>query len=97
VLGISDLSGWIEALFDGLEYAHNRQQIVHRDLKPRNLMLNSRELKIATGISRSISDSMAVLTMLASTSSPPYVSPQQWDERPLRSMTSIPWGDALSF
>ena len=49
-------------------------------------MLNSRgELKIADfGISRSISDSMTMLTgMLASTGSPPYVSPQQWDgERP---------------
>ena len=86
VLDTSDLTGWLEALFDGLDYAHNRQQIVHRDLKPRNLMLNSRgELKIADfGISRSISDSMTMLTgMLASTGSPPYVSPQQWDgERP---------------
>ena len=86
VLNPSDLMEWLEALFDGLDYAHNRQQIVHRDLKPRNLMLNSRgELKIADfGISRSISDSMTMLTgMLASTGSPPYVSPQQWDgERP---------------
>ena len=86
VLNPSDLMEWLEALFDGLDYAHNRQQIVHRDLKPRNLMLNSRgELKIADfGISRSISESMTMLTgMLASTGSPPYVSPQQWDgERP---------------
>jgi serine/threonine protein kinase/TPR repeat protein len=86
VLNPSDLAGWLGVLFDGLDYAHNRQRIVHRDLKPRNLMLNSRgELKIADfGISRSISDSMTMLTgMLASTGSPPYVSPQQWDgERP---------------
>src|SRR4029077_11864029 len=86
VLSPSDLSEWLESLFDGLDYAHKRKQIVHRDLKPRNLMLNSRgELKIADfGISRSISDSMTMLTgMLASTGSPPYVSPQQWDgERP---------------
>ena len=80
------MTEWLESLFDGLDYAHKRKQIVHRDLKPRNLMLNSRgELKIADfGISRSISDSMTMLTgMLASTGSPPYVSPQQWDgERP---------------
>ncbi len=86
VFNPGDLLKWLEALFDGLEYAHVRQQIVHRDLKPRNLMLNSRgELKIADfGISRSISESMTMLTgMLASTGSPPYVSPQQWDgERP---------------
>jgi serine/threonine protein kinase/TPR repeat protein len=86
VFNPGDLLKWLEALFDGLDYAHVRQQIIHRDLKPRNLMLNSRgELKIADfGISRSISDSMTMLTgMLASTGSPPYVSPQQWDgERP---------------
>ncbi len=49
-------------------------------------MLNRRgELKIADfGISRSISDSMTMLTgKLGSSGSPPYVSPQQWDgERP---------------
>ena len=89
VLNSSDLMKWIESLFDGLDYAHNRQQIVHRDLKPRNLMLNSRgNLKIADfGISRSTSDSMTMLTgKLGSSGSPPYVSPQQWDgERPTAS------------
>ena len=86
ILTHNDLLAWIESLFDALEYAHVRRQIVHRDLKPRNLMLNRRgELKIADfGISRSISDSMTMLTgKLGSSGSPPYVSPQQWDgERP---------------
>jgi serine/threonine protein kinase/TPR repeat protein len=86
ILTHRDLLAWIESLFDALEYAHVRRQIVHRDLKPRNLMLNQRgELKIADfGISRSISDSMTMLTgKLGSSGSPPYVSPQQWDgERP---------------
>ena len=82
VLSVADLSKWINPLLDALEYAHIRPRIVHRDLKPRNLMLNTRgELKIADfGISRSISDSMTLLTgNLDSSGSPPYISPQQWD------------------
>jgi serine/threonine protein kinase/TPR repeat protein len=81
----ADLHLYIEALCDALHYAHNRERIVHRDLKPRNLMLNSHgDLKIADfGISRTISDSMIVLTgMRGSTGSPPYISPQQWDGDP---------------
>jgi serine/threonine protein kinase/TPR repeat protein len=81
----ADLDTYVEALCDALHYAHNRERIVHRDLKPRNLMLNSHgDLKIADfGISRTISDSMIVLTgMRGSTGSPPYISPQQWDGDP---------------
>ena len=82
VLSVADLSKWINPLLDALEYAHSLPRIVHRDLKPRNLMLNTRgELRIADfGISRSISDSMTLLTKnLDSSGSPPYISPQQWD------------------
>ena len=85
VFEVQDLAPHIEALCDGLEYAHHREQIVHRDLKPRNLMLNSRgQLKIADfGISRSISESITLLTgKIGSSGSPPYVSPQQWDGVP---------------
>ena len=80
-----ELLSYIEALCDALTYAHTRERIVHRDLKPRNLMLNSQgDLKIADfGISRSISESMIMVTgMLGSTGSPPYISPQQWDGDP---------------
>ena len=81
-----ELLEFLDALCDGLDYAHTRERIVHRDLKPRNLMVNSRgELKIADfGISKSISESMTLLTgKLGSAGSPPYISPQQWDgERP---------------
>jgi serine/threonine protein kinase len=80
-----ELLGYVEALCDALHYAHTRRKIVHRDLKPRNLMLNSEgELKIADfGISRSISESMIMVTgKLGSTGSPPYISPQQWDGDP---------------
>jgi serine/threonine protein kinase/TPR repeat protein len=86
VFAPAELIDYLEALCDALNYAHTREKIVHRDLKPRNLMLNSRgELKIADfGISRSISESLTMLTgKLGSSGSPPYISPQQWDgERP---------------
>jgi len=78
----ADLCPYIEALCDALHYAHSRVKIVHRDLKPRNLMLNREgELKIADfGISRSITESMTMMTgKLGSAGSPPYISPQQWD------------------
>ena len=81
----ADLHIHIEALCDALNYAHTRERIVHRDLKPRNLMLNSQgDLKIADfGISRSISESMIMLTgKIGSSGSPPYISPQQWDGDP---------------
>jgi serine/threonine protein kinase len=86
VFSPSDLQPYVSALCDALNYAHTRRKIVHRDLKPRNLMLNSEgELKIADfGISRSISESMIMVTgKLGSTGSPQYISPQQWDgDRP---------------
>src|SRR5438477_7038836 len=85
VFSPSDLQPYVSALCDALNYAHTRRKIVHRDLKPRNLMLNSEgELKIADfGISRSISESMIMVTgKLGSTGSPPYISPQQWDGDP---------------
>jgi serine/threonine protein kinase/TPR repeat protein len=81
----ADLDIYIEALCDALHYAHTRERIVHRDIKPRNLMLNSQaDLKIADfGISRSISESMIMVTgKLGSSGSPPYISPQQWDGEP---------------
>jgi serine/threonine protein kinase len=86
VFSPSDLQPYVSALCDALNYAHTRRKIVHRDLKPRNLMLNSEgELKIADfGISRSISESMIMVTgKLGSTGSPQHISPQQWDgDRP---------------
>jgi serine/threonine protein kinase len=87
-----ELLGYVEALCDALNYAHTRRKIVHRDLKPRNLMLNSEgELKIADfGISRSISESMIMVTgKLGSTGSPPYISPQQWDGDPPTALDDV--------
>src|SRR4030095_3041091 len=78
VFNPADLQPYISALCDALNYAHTRRKIVHRDLKPRNLMLNSEgELKIADfGISRSISESMIMVTgKLGSTGSPQHISP----------------------
>jgi len=87
-----ELLSYVEALCDALHYAHTRRKIVHRDLKPRNLMLNSEgELKIADfGISRSISESMIMVTgKLGSTGSPPYISPQQWDGDPPTALDDV--------
>ena len=92
VFNPADLCPYIEALCDALSYAHTRRKIVHRDLKPRNLMLNSEgELKIADfGISRSISESMIMVTgKLGSTGSPPYISPQQWDGDPPTALDDV--------
>ncbi len=60
-----DLNEWTSQLCDALDYAHNHARIIHRDLKPANLMVNTRgDLKVSDfGISRSLSDSVSMLTM----------------------------------
>jgi len=72
----------IQQACEALEYAHFNAKIVHRDLKPTNLMVNSKgTLKITDfGISRSLSDSVTMLTMNRGTAGTlPYMSPQQLD------------------
>ena len=80
VFEIDDLGAVIEQACDALEYAHVKAKIVHRDLKPSNLMRNSRgELKVTDfGISRSLSDSVSMLSMRTS-GTLVYMSPQQLD------------------
>jgi serine/threonine protein kinase/TPR repeat protein len=92
VFTVAELQPYVAALCDALNYAHSRRRIVHRDLKPRNLMLDAEsELKIADfGISRSISESVIMLTgVQGSTGSPPYMSPQQWDGAPPTALDDI--------
>ena len=77
-----DLKSYVSAICEALEYAHEKARIVHRDLKPSNLMVNSKdEVKIADfGISRSLSDSVSMMTMSQHTSGTlVYMSPQQLD------------------
>jgi hypothetical protein len=77
-----DLNEWTSQLCDALDYAHNHARIIHRDLKPANLMVNKRgDLKVSDfGISRSLSDSVSMLTMEQGRSGTlVFMSPQQLD------------------
>ena len=77
-----ELVEWTSQLCDALDYAHNHARIIHRDLKPANLMVNQRgDLKISDfGISRSLSDSVSMLTMEQGRSGTlVFMSPQQLD------------------
>jgi serine/threonine protein kinase len=77
-----ELREWVSQLCDALDYAHNHAKIIHRDLKPANLMVNQRgDLKVSDfGISRSLSDSVSMLTMERGRSGTlVFMSPQQLD------------------
>jgi serine/threonine protein kinase len=77
-----ELTEWTSQLCDALDYAHNHARIIHRDLKPANLMVNQRgDLKVSDfGISRSLSDSVSMLTMERGRSGTlVFMSPQQLD------------------
>jgi hypothetical protein len=77
-----DLNDWTSQLCDALDYAHTHARIIHRDLKPANLMVNQRgDLKVSDfGISRSLSDSVSMLTMERGRSGTlVFMSPQQLD------------------
>jgi len=77
-----ELADWTSQMCDALDYAHNHARIIHRDLKPANLMVNQRgDLKISDfGISRSLSDSVSMLTMERGRSGTlVFMSPQQLD------------------
>ena len=77
-----ELTDWTSQLCDALDYAHNHARIIHRDLKPANLMVNQRgDLKVSDfGISRSLSDSVSMLTMERGRSGTlVFMSPQQLD------------------
>ncbi len=77
---VVDLELWIRQLCSALESAHEDAELAHRDLKPANLMIDKRgRLKIADfGISRSVSDTVARVTMHSGASGTlVYMSPQQ--------------------
>jgi protein kinase-like protein/PEGA domain-containing protein len=78
IFEVDDLRLVVEQACDALEYAHLKARIVHRDFKPANLMRNSRgELKVTDfGISRSLTDSVSMLSMRTS-GTLVYMSPQQ--------------------
>lgn len=77
--GILELAPWIGALCDALAYAHESAGLIHRGLKPANVMMNSRsEIKVTDfGIAASLRDSMGPESVLTSTGTLNYMSPQQ--------------------
>jgi hypothetical protein len=81
----ADLKPIVTQFCHALEYAHGKARIVHRDLKPANLMVTAAgQLKITDfGIARSLSDSVSMLSMRATSGTLLYMSPQQLEgERP---------------
>ena len=74
------------AVLSCAEICAPQRSLVHRDLKLANLMVNAKkvQLKITDfGIARSLSDSVSMLTMRATSGTLVYMSPQQFDgERP---------------
>lgn len=81
IFSSAEITPWLRALFDALEYAHHQVGIVHRDLNPANLMLNARgQLKITDfGLARNLRRSPAKdFVDLRVVGTDIYMSPQQW-------------------
>jgi serine/threonine protein kinase len=55
------ISGWINHVCLGLQYAHEKAKVVHRDIKPANVLVTQEgQAKVADfGVARSLSDSMS--------------------------------------
>lgn len=68
----------LDALLDGMEYAHGRG-IVHRDLKPENVMIrqDGRVLILDFGLSRSVANTTQITVADKVMGTPAYLAPER--------------------
>ncbi len=80
-----------EQVASALDYAHSRG-IIHRDLKPQNVLLDGEQNAILSdfGIAKLIGEDVTQLTQSGmAMGTPAYMSPEQWQGRPLDSRSDL--------
>lgn len=79
-----------EQIAQAIDYAHDLG-IIHRDLKPQNVLLDSRENAILSdfGIAKILSDTTTLTQSGSIMGTPAYMSPEQWQGKPVDARVDI--------